>query len=119
MYGAEVWQIPTREMNKILSTEMHVLRMLARKSSIERIRNEHIKESQLILYQKHKFMIQTFQSFDTQEAPFVRLSRVGCAMTIPHKIPTIVCNHMCIPSSFLSGFDCFYVLVKSFTLLFA
>jgi len=69
MYGA-VWQIPTREMNKILSTEMDVLRKSARKSSIERIRNEYIKESQLILYQKHKFMIQTFQSFDTQEAPF-------------------------------------------------
>jgi hypothetical protein len=25
-YGAEVWQIPTREINKILSTEMGVLR---------------------------------------------------------------------------------------------
>ena len=41
MYGAEVWQIPTREMNKILSTEMDVLRRSARKSSIERIRNEY------------------------------------------------------------------------------
>jgi hypothetical protein len=27
MYGAEVWQIPTREINKILSTEMDVLRL--------------------------------------------------------------------------------------------
>jgi hypothetical protein len=26
VYGAEVWQIPTREINKILSTEMDVLR---------------------------------------------------------------------------------------------
>ena len=44
MYGAEVWQIPTREINKILSTEMDVLRRSARKSRTERIRNEHIKE---------------------------------------------------------------------------
>ena len=44
MYEAEVWQIPTREINKILSTEMDVLRRSARKSSIERIKNEHIKE---------------------------------------------------------------------------
>jgi hypothetical protein len=43
-YGAEVWQIPTREMNKILSTEMDVLRRSARKSRLERIKNEHIKE---------------------------------------------------------------------------
>ena len=43
MYGAEVWQIPTREINKILPTEMDVLRRSARKS-IERIKNEHIKE---------------------------------------------------------------------------
>jgi hypothetical protein len=42
--GAEVWQIPTREMNKILSTEMDVLRRSARKSRMERIKNEHIKE---------------------------------------------------------------------------
>jgi hypothetical protein len=26
MYGAEVWQIPTREINNILSTEMDVVR---------------------------------------------------------------------------------------------
>jgi hypothetical protein len=26
MYGAEVWQIPTREINKISATEMDVLR---------------------------------------------------------------------------------------------
>ena len=31
MYGAEVWQIRTREINKILSTEMDVLRRSARK----------------------------------------------------------------------------------------
>ena len=30
--------------NKILSTEMDVLRRLARKSRMERIKNEHIKE---------------------------------------------------------------------------
>ena len=42
--GAEVWQIPTREINKILCTEMDVLRMSARKSRMERIKNEHIKE---------------------------------------------------------------------------
>jgi hypothetical protein len=44
MYGAEVWQICTREINKILSTEMDVLRRSARKSRIERIKNKHIKE---------------------------------------------------------------------------
>jgi hypothetical protein len=44
MHGAEVWQIPTREINKILSTEMDVLRRSARKSRIERIKNEHKKE---------------------------------------------------------------------------
>ena len=44
VYGAEVWQIPTREINKIFSAEMDVLRRLARKSRMERIKNEHIKE---------------------------------------------------------------------------
>ena len=44
MYEADVWQIPTREMNKILFTEMDVLRRSARKSRTERIKNEHIKE---------------------------------------------------------------------------
>jgi hypothetical protein len=44
MYGAEVWQIPTREINKISTTEMDVLRRSARKSRLERIKNEHIKE---------------------------------------------------------------------------
>ena len=31
VYGAEVWQIPIREINKILSTDMDVLRRSARK----------------------------------------------------------------------------------------
>ena len=44
MYGAELWQIPTREINKILSTEIDVLRRSARKSRMERIKNKHIKE---------------------------------------------------------------------------
>ena len=44
MYGAEIWQISTREINNILSTEMDVLRRSARKSTMERIKNEHIKE---------------------------------------------------------------------------
>jgi hypothetical protein len=44
MYGAEVWQIPTREINKSLSTEMEVIRRSARKSRIEIIKNEYIKE---------------------------------------------------------------------------
>jgi len=44
MYGAEVWQIPTREINKILSTEMDVLKRSARKLRMERLKNEHIKE---------------------------------------------------------------------------
>jgi hypothetical protein len=41
IYGAEVWQIPTREINNILSTEMDVLRRSARKSRMETIKNEH------------------------------------------------------------------------------
>jgi hypothetical protein len=47
VYGAEVWQIPTRETNKILSTEVDVLRRKkkeARKSRMGRINNEQIKE---------------------------------------------------------------------------
>ena len=46
-YGAEVWQISTREINKILSTEMDVLRS-ARKSRMERIKHEHIKEIRIV-----------------------------------------------------------------------
>jgi len=34
----------TRKVNKILSTEMDVLRRSARKSRMERIKNEHTKE---------------------------------------------------------------------------
>jgi len=44
VYGAEVWQIHTREINKILSTEMDVLRRWTRKWRMEGITNEHIKE---------------------------------------------------------------------------
>jgi len=44
VYGAEVWQISTRETNKILSTEMDVLWRSARKSRVERIKNEQVKE---------------------------------------------------------------------------
>jgi hypothetical protein len=44
MYGAEVWQIRTREINKILSAEMDVLTRSARKSRIERIKNELINK---------------------------------------------------------------------------
>jgi uroporphyrinogen-III decarboxylase len=44
MYGAEVWQIATGEINKVLSTEMDVFMRTARKSSLERIKNKHIKE---------------------------------------------------------------------------
>jgi hypothetical protein len=44
VYGEELWQIPTRETNKFLSTEMGVLRRSARKSRMERIKNEQIKE---------------------------------------------------------------------------
>jgi len=39
VYGAEVWQIPSREIK-----EMDVLRRSARKSRMERIKNEHVKE---------------------------------------------------------------------------
>jgi len=44
MCGAEVWQIPTREINKISCTEMDVLRRSARKPRMERIKNEYTKE---------------------------------------------------------------------------
>jgi hypothetical protein len=44
VYGAEVWQIPTREINTILFTQIGVLRRSGRKSRMERIKNEHIKE---------------------------------------------------------------------------
>jgi len=44
VYGAEVWQIPTREINKSLSTEMDVLGRSAWKSRKGRIKNEHTKE---------------------------------------------------------------------------
>jgi ribosomal protein L10 len=44
MYGVEVWQIPNREINNILSTELDVLRRSARKSRMEIIKNEYIKE---------------------------------------------------------------------------
>ena len=44
VYGAEVWQIPTTEINKILSTEMGVLRRSAKKSRMERTKNDRIKE---------------------------------------------------------------------------
>ena len=44
MCGAEVWQIPTREINKILSTEMDVLRRSGRKSRMAKIKNEYTKE---------------------------------------------------------------------------
>ena len=44
MCGAEVWKIPTREINEILSTEMDVLGRSARKSRMERIKNENVKE---------------------------------------------------------------------------
>jgi hypothetical protein len=39
MYGTEVWQIATTQINKILSTEMDVLRRSARKSRMEIIKN--------------------------------------------------------------------------------
>jgi hypothetical protein len=44
MYGTEVWKISTREMNKILSTEMDVLRKSARKSRFEGTKNENVKK---------------------------------------------------------------------------
>jgi hypothetical protein len=43
VYGAEVWQIPNRETNKILSTEIDVLKRSARKSKMETIKDKEIK----------------------------------------------------------------------------
>ena len=43
-YGVEVWQISVRNQNKILATEMDVLRRSAGKSRKEKIRNRQIKE---------------------------------------------------------------------------
>jgi len=48
VYGAEISQIPTGKLNKILSTEMDVLGKSARKSRMERIKNEHIKEIMIV-----------------------------------------------------------------------
>jgi CTP:phosphocholine cytidylyltransferase-like protein len=48
MCGAEVWQTPTREIKKILSTKMDVLRKSARKSRIEKIKDKHIKEIMVV-----------------------------------------------------------------------
>ena len=44
VYCAEVWQIPNRGINEILSTEMNVLNKSARKSTMEGNKNEHMKE---------------------------------------------------------------------------
>jgi len=44
VYGAEVWQILTREINKILSIEMDVIRRSSRKSRMDRIKIEQIEE---------------------------------------------------------------------------
>ena len=44
VYGAEVWPIPNGEIKKNVPTEMNVLRRSARKSRMERIKNEHKKE---------------------------------------------------------------------------
>jgi hypothetical protein len=44
MYGAEIWQIPTREIKKKLSTEIDVLRRSATISRLEKMKNENIKE---------------------------------------------------------------------------
>ncbi len=38
---------------------------------------------------------------------------------IPHKTPAVICHHTYIPFALLSCFHSTYVLVKSFTLLFA
>jgi hypothetical protein len=43
-----IWQIPTGELNKLLSTEMNVLRRSARKLMMERIKNEYINEIMVV-----------------------------------------------------------------------
>jgi hypothetical protein len=48
VYGAEVRQIRTREINKIVSTEMDVKRTSARKSRLETIKNKHINEIMVV-----------------------------------------------------------------------
>jgi hypothetical protein len=40
-----VWQISTREIKKVVSSEMDVLRRSARNSRMERIKNEHMEET--------------------------------------------------------------------------
>ena len=44
LYAVAVWQIAAREIKKILSTEMDVMRRSARKSRMGRIKNEQIRE---------------------------------------------------------------------------
>jgi len=81
----EIWKIPTREINKILSTEMDVLRSSARKSRMERTTNESVKE---IMGVKGKPDI-----IDTIEKK--RLQRYGQVNRMPEeRIPKLIMEWM-------------------------
>ena len=74
VYGAEVWQIPTREINNILSTEMGVLRS-AKKSRMERTKNERVKEIIGVKGKPDIIDINTFEILKTKTNIFYRFVR--------------------------------------------
>jgi hypothetical protein len=43
-YGSQVWQIPTKEINELLATEMDFLRRLAGISRMDKVRNRKIRK---------------------------------------------------------------------------
>lgn len=43
-YGAEVWDLSRDNKRKLISIEMNCLRRSSRKSKLERVRNEQIRE---------------------------------------------------------------------------
>jgi hypothetical protein len=68
---------PTREINKILSTEMDMLRKSARKSRMERIKNEHIKEIMEVKGNRHQIEEKTTMVWPIKRMPEERRKR-GC-----------------------------------------
>ena len=83
MCGGEIWQIPTREKNTILSTEIYVLRRSARISRMERIKNEHVKE---ITGVKGKLQIQRSRVRSPALPDFLSSSGSGTGSTQPREV---------------------------------
>ena len=89
VYGAQVWQIPTREMNTILSTDMDVLRKPARKSRREIIKIEYAKEimgvkgKQDLMDIIHKKRLQWYGQFERM--PEERITKLIMEWTPPER----------------------------------